>query len=214
MSELKRCLLRGLYAITPDGIDKNVLLIRVEAALRGGAKVVQYRDKVCTAVEQTEMAHALRMLCRRFNAVFIVNDDLDLALAVDADGVHLGGNDGDLAAARQLLGPDKLLGASCYANFDLACAAVEAGADYVAFGAVYPSSTKPHAVRAPLSLFGRCRDELGIPSCAIGGLNLDNAPALVAAGADMLAVITNLFEAPDIESRAGCFQQFFEGERA
>jgi thiamine-phosphate pyrophosphorylase len=214
MAEPQKRQLRGLYAITPDGMGKEALLARVEAALCGGARFVQYRDKNSGAAHQAEMASALYVLCRRFDASFIVNDDLALALAVDADGVHLGGDDGDLAAARKLLGPNKLLGASCYADFDLAREAVRAGADYVAFGAVYPSPTKPHAARAPLSLFGRCRNELGVPACAIGGISLNNAAPLVIAGASMLAVITDLFEASDIESRARDFQQFFEGERA
>ena len=158
------------------------------------------------------MAHTLGALCRRYGTGFIVNDDLALALRVDADGVHLGGSDGDLIAARQVLGPGKLLGASCYADFELARAAVAAGADYVAFGAVYPSPTKPQALRAPLELFTRCRSELRIPACAIGGITLDKAPALIAAGADLLAVITDLFAAPDIESRARAFQHLFAGD--
>ncbi|MFZ4536639.1 thiamine phosphate synthase [Propionivibrio sp.] len=214
MPELQKKFLRGLYAITPDGLDQNVLLAQVEAALRGGVKLVQYRDKKRGAAQQAEIASALCALCRRFGACFIVNDDLALALSVDADGVHLGADDGDLVAARLALGPGKLLGVSCYADFDLARAALKAGADYVAFGAVYPSPTKPHAERAPVSLLGRCRDELGIPACAIGGITLTNAPALVAAGADLLAVITDLFEAPDIESRARAYQNFFQGEPA
>jgi thiamine-phosphate pyrophosphorylase len=214
MPESKRQSLRGLYAITPDGLDTNELLTRVQAALHGGVRVVQYRDKQRDAVEQAGIALALCSLCRRYGAGFIVNDDLALALAVDADGVHLGADDGDLATARQALGPSRLLGVSCYADFALARAAVAAGADYVAFGAVYPSPTKPQAQRAPLSLFGRCRDELGVPACAIGGITLDAAPALIAAGADLLAVITDLFAASDIESRALSFQQLFTGESA
>lgn len=206
--------LRGLYAITPDGLDKPTLLTGVEAALRGGVRLVQYRDKARRPAEQADRAYALLSLCRRFGARLIVNDDVALACSVDADGVHLGGDDGDLAAARLALGPGKLLGASCYADFDLACAAVGAGADYVAFGAVYPSPTKPYAARSPLSLFRRCRDELGVPVCAIGGITLANAPALVSAGADLLAVITDLFDAGDIASRARAFQQLYKGERA
>ena len=213
MPELKKPALRGLYAITPDGIDKDILLSRVEAALRGGARIVQYRDKQRSAVARSEIAHALSALCRRFNAGFIVNDDLALALAVDADGVHLGGGDGDLRTARQALGPGRLLGASCYADFELARAALAAGADYVAFGAVFASPTKPHAVSAPLSLFARCRAELGLPASAIGGITADNAPAVIAAGADMIAIISDLFAAPDIESRAVALKQLFEGER-
>ena len=214
MLELKSQSLRGLYAITPDGIEPDELLARVQAALRGGVRVVQYRDKQRDTAQRAEIADAICALCRRYSACFIVNDDLALALAVDADGVHLGADDGDLATARRALGPGKLLGVSCYAEFVLAGAAVAAGADYVAFGAVYPSPTKPHAQRAPLSLFGRCRDELGVPACAIGGITLDTAPALVAAGADLLAVITDLFAAPDIESRARNFQHLFTGEPA
>jgi thiamine-phosphate pyrophosphorylase len=213
MPDLKRPALRGLYAITPDGIDKETLLSRVEAALRGGASIVQYRDKQRDAVARSEIARALSALCRRFGAGFIVNDDLALALASDADGVHLGSDDGDLIAARQALGPGRLLGASCYADFEMARSALRAGADYVAFGAVFASPTKPHAVPAPLSLFARCREELGLPACAIGGITADNAPAVIAAGADMIAVISDLFAAPDIESRAAALQQLFEGER-
>ena len=212
MHDSKDRSLRGLYAITPDGLPDDVLLERVEAALRGGVRLLQYRDKQSTPSQREEMALALCALCRRYGTGFIVNDDLALALKIDADGVHLGGSDGDLVAARQTLGLGKLLGASCYSDFELARTAVSAGADYVAFGAVYPSPTKPQAVRAPLELFARCRAELRIPACAIGGITLDNAPPLVAAGADLLAVITDLFSAPDVESRASAFQQLFAGE--
>jgi thiamine-phosphate pyrophosphorylase len=214
MSKLANPSLRGLYAITPDNTGTDTLLVRVEAALRGGARIVQYRDKRRSDAQKVEIAQALGALCRRFRARFIVNDSLALARAVDADGVHLGADDGNLAAARMALGPGKLLGASCYADFELARAAVAAGAAYVAFGAVYPSPTKPHAFPAPHSLFGRCRDELRVPACAIGGITQDNAPALLKAGADLLAVIGDLFETPDIESRALAYQQLFEGERA
>ncbi len=206
--------LRGLYAVTPDTLDGDTLLLRVEAALRGGARLVQFRDKRGADARQAETARALRALCRRYGAIFIVNDDLALARAIDADGVHLGADDGDLAAARHALGPGKLLGASCYADFERARAAVAAGADYVAFGAAYPSPTKPHAARAEHSLFARCRDQLGVPACAIGGITLDNAPALLAAGADLLAVISDVFEAPAIEPRAMAYQQLFQGDRA
>lgn len=205
-----RAPLRGLYAITPEGLAAQTLAARVEAVLRGGVRLVQYRDKTSHAAPRREIAGALQALCRRYGARFIVNDDLALALALDADGVHLGGDDGDLAAARRALGPDKLLGASCYADFELARAAAAAGADYVAFGAVYRSPTKPLAPLAPLTLFGRCHAELGIPACAIGGITLANAPALIAAGADLLAVITDLFAAPDVASRALAFAQLFE----
>lgn len=204
----------GLYAITPDHIEKEILLARVEAALKGGARIVQYRDKKRDAGQQAEIANALCILCHRYDAYFIVNDCLPLALAVNADGVHLGGDDGDLHAARQILGPDKLLGASCYANFELARTAAAAGANYIAFGAVYPSPTKPQAARAPLSLFTRCRAELNIPACAIGGITLGNTPELVAVGASLIAVITDLFESADIQSHAKDYQRLFKGELA
>ena len=199
----------GLYAITPDGLDEHELFFRVDAALRGGARILQYRDKSNNAEQQSRIAHGLRMLCSRHGATLIVNDNVPLAIAVEADGVHLGAKDGDLAAARATLGPDRILGASCYASFDLAIAAARAGADYVAFGAVFASPTKPFAVRADFSLLERCRKELSIPACAIGGITLTNAPPVVAAGADLLAVITDLFEAADIEGRARDFQAIF-----
>ena len=205
--------LRGLYAITPDGLSGELLAHQVEAALRGGTRLVQYRDKQRDAAQQAKIARALLALCQRYGARLIVNDNLPLALAVGADGVHLGGADGDLAAARQALGPGKLLGASCYADFELARCAAAAGADYVAFGAVYASLTKPHALRAPHHLFARCRAELGVATCAIGGITVANGAALVDAGADLLAVISDLFDAPDIASSATDFQYLFAGER-
>lgn len=211
MSELARPVLRGLYAITPEGLALPVLLARVEAALSGGVAFVQYRDKLAGPQQRAEIASLLLALCHRFGAHLIVNDDLALALAIDADGVHLGGTDGDLRAARQALPAGKLLGASCYADFAQARSAVAAGADYVAFGAVYPSPTKPFAQRAPLSLIARGRAELPVAVCAIGGVTVDNAQPLLAAGADLLAVITDLFEAPDIACRASVYQQLFEG---
>lgn len=206
--------LRGLYAITPEGLAPAILLARVEAALAGGVRLVQYRDKSSAPAPRHTIARALQVLCQHFGARLIVNDDLALALVIDADGVHLGGTDGDLVAARQALGPNKLLGASCYADFEQAQRAVAAGADYVAFGAVYASPTKPLAPRAPLSLFVRCRAtfDSGPPLsvCAIGGITLANAPPLIAAGAGLLAVISDLFEAPDIQARAADFQRLFE----
>ncbi len=215
---MDRCgTLRGLYAITPDTPDTDDCLARVHAALRGGARILQYRDKSGDAARQRVTAQALRTLTRDAGALLIVNDSLPLALAVDADGVHLGGDDGDLAAARRALGPDRILGASCYADFDRARAAVRAGADYVAFGTVFASPTKPHAVRADLALFGRCRAELGVPSCAIGGITRDNAAAVVAAGADMLAVISDIFQPDDAEAiaaRVRAYQSLFRGEPA
>ena len=206
--------LRGLYAITPECLDPARLITQVETALRGGVKFVQYRDKQRDLRQQGEIARSLCTLCHRYGARLIVNDNLQLAIEVDADGLHLGGSDGDLAAARRALGADRLLGASCYADFELARQAVAAGADYVAFGAVYASPTKPAAPLAPHALFARCRAELDVASCAIGGITVANGAALVAAGADLLAVISDLFEANDIAGRARDFAQLFSGETA
>ncbi len=205
--------LRGLYAITPDEPDEVRLLAGARAALAGGAALLQLRDKTSDSARRLRLATALQALCRAHGACFIVNDDLELALAVGADGVHLGADDGDLAAARHALPAGRLLGASCYADFDTACRAVAAGADYIAFGAVCPSPTKPDAVRAPLTLFARARTELKVPVCAIGGITLATAPGIIAAGADLLAVITDLFAAPDIAGQAAAYQTLFEESR-
>lgn len=202
--------LRGLYAITPEMADAGQLLRQVEDVLRGGCRWLQYRDKKSPAAERRRRADSLLVLCHRYGARLIINDDLELAVALDADGVHLGRDDGHLAAARATLGVGKVLGASCYDDFALAQRAVQAGADYVAFGAVYPSLTKPGAVPASLDLFRRCRSELSVPACAIGGITVDNAPPVIAAGASLLAVITDLFSAPDIAVRAAAYQRLSE----
>ena len=188
--------MRGLYAITPEGPG---LREKVRAALEGGIALLQYRRKRGTRGE----ADQIIQLARQFHVPVIINDDVELALS--ADGAHLGRDDGDLSAARKKL-KDKILGASCYDRLELARAAVAAGADYVAFGSVFASPTKPGAVRAPLSLF---RQDLGVPKCAIGGITLENAPQLIAAGADLLAVITDLFDAPDITARARAYGKLF-----
>ncbi len=200
----------GLYAVTPDGLETPRLLALAEASLAAGIPLLQYRDKSGDAARRFEQAGTLLALCRRYGARLIINDDVALARQVDADGVHLGGEDGDLAAARTLLGPDKLVGASCYADFARAQAAAAAGADYVAFGAVYPSPTKPLARRASLELIAQARRELpGVQVAAIGGITLDNAAPVIAAGAQFAAVITDLFEAPDVTARAAAYQRLF-----
>lgn len=193
---------RRLYAVTPDETDTARLLARCEAALRGGVTLLQYRNKLAAPELALAQAQALRGLCRQYGADFIINDHLPLALAVDADGLHLGADDGDLAAARAALGPTRWLGASCYNRLELARAAVEAGANYVAFGAVFTSGTKPAAVHAPLALITQARQQLTCPICVIGGITPDNAAQAFAAGADWLAVIGGLFGAADPEQAA------------
>ena len=206
--------LRGLYAITPERRDRARLLADVEAALLGGCRLVQYRDKTSAAPERLARAHALRLLTLRYNARLLINDDMALTFLVKADGIHLGRDDGNLVAARAILGPDRLLGASCYADFPVARKAAAAGADYVAFGAVFPSLTKPNAVSAAVDLFCRAKTTLTVASCAIGGVTLDKAPTLIAAGADLLAVISDLFNAPDITARAAAYQNLFKEPHA
>lgn len=201
--------LRGLYAITPQLADSEALLRRAAQALEGGIAMLQYRNK---SMQQIHEAKTLARMCRDRAVPFIVNDNLALALECGADGVHLGRDDGELAAARAKL-HGKLLGASCYNSLTAARAAVAAGADYVAFGSVFPSSTKPSAVRAPLALFGEAR-ALGVPLVAIGGITLENAPQLLRAGADCLAVISDLFDAPDIAERTRSYGKLFPREIA
>ena len=202
----------GLYAITPETADTAQLLAQVEAALTGGAAAVQYRDKSDDVARRHEQASELVALCHRFNVPFIVNDDLRLADLCDADGVHLGRDDGSVAKARVILGPDKFIGASCYQSLDLALAAQAEGADYIAFGSFYPSTTKPQAVRAETSLLLAAATCIHLPIVAIGGITHANALALLDAGADSLAVLTALFNADDIRAAAQAFNQLFESE--
>ena len=196
--------LRGLYALTPELADTETLLRQVAQALEGGIAMLQYRSK---GKQRIDEAKALARMCRDRAVPFVVNDNVALALECGADGVHLGRDDGELAAARARLG-GRLLGASCYDSLAAARAAVAAGVDYIAFGSVFPSSTKPAAVRAPLTLFGEARS-LGVPLVAIGGITLQNAPQLLAAGADCVAVISDLFGAPDIAERARAYGKLF-----
>lgn len=202
--------LRGLYAITPDMSDSARLVALVASALEGGVALVQYRNKSAPPELRRLQAGSLAELCRARGVAFVVNDDLPLALEVNAEGVHLGRDDGDLRAARARL-RGKLLGVSCYDSLAAAHAAAEAGADYLAFGSVFASLTKPHAGRAPLALFAAAR-ALKVPLAAIGGITLENASAVIAAGADLLAVISDLFEAPDVSARARAYGGLFPHE--
>jgi thiamine-phosphate pyrophosphorylase len=203
--------LSGLYVITPDSRDSEALIARVRAALGAPLGALQYRNKLADAGARAHEARVLARLCRARGVPFIVNDDLELALEVDADGVHLGREDGDLAMARARLGT-KLLGASCYNELERAHAAIAAGADHVAFGSVFPSATKPRAARAPLEIFAAAR-ALGVPLVAIGGVTLHNAREAIRAGADLVAVISDLFDAADIAARARAYARIFEEEK-
>ena len=198
----------GLYAITPDWDDTGRLLGAVAAALAGGARVLQYRNKRVDRQRRLEQALGLSALANQAGAAFIVNDDVELALEVDADGVHLGETDGDIARARKRLGPARLIGASCYNRLDLAAPALAAGADHIAFGSMFASATKPSARRAPLDLFAQAR-HLNVPLVAIGGITTENAAPVVAAGASAVAVISDLFEAADVAAQARRFAGLF-----
>jgi len=202
----------GLYAITPETADTEHLLTQVEAALTGGVAAVQYRDKSDDVARRHEQASELVALCRQFGVPLIVNDDLRLADLCDADGVHLGRDDSSLREARIILGKGKIIGASCYQDLALAQAAQAAGADYVAFGSFFPSPTKPAAPRADLALLHDASPALRLPIVAIGGITLANATPLLDAGADSLAVLSALFDAPDIRAAAHAFNRLFVTE--
>lgn len=201
--------LRGLYLITPDTADSAALLAGVRSALAGRPALLQYRSKHTDVGLRREQAAAIAALCREAGVPFIVNDSLELALALGADGVHLGRDDGDLRAARAALGPERIVGVTCYNDWARAEEGAAAGADYVAFGAVFASPTKPAAVHAPLDLLARARRELKLPVAAIGGITLDNAPLAITAGADLLAVISDVFDDPDPGGRAAAYRAAF-----
>ncbi|MBJ6981492.1 thiamine phosphate synthase [Luteimonas sp. MC1572] len=200
--------LRGLYLITPDDNDTPRLLARVAAVLPGAA-LLQYRNKGADAPLRHEQAAALLQLCRRVGVPLLVNDDWRLAADIGADGAHLGSGDGAICEARAALGAGAILGASCYGQLARAEAAAAAGASYVAFGAFFPSATKPEAPRADPAVLAAAAT-LGLPRAAIGGITPDNAQLLVDAGADLLAVICAVFDAADPVSAAqrlrACFQ--------
>jgi len=202
-------MISGLYAITPEHSDTARLLEQVRAVLTGGASVVQYRNKSNEVALLHEQASELLALCHEFHVPLIINDSLRLADLTGADGLHLGREDGSLRQARIVLGGEKIIGVSCYNSLELALEAEANGADYVAFGSFFPSSTKPGAVAAHLGLLQEAKVRLNIPIVAIGGITLDNAPALIEAGADAVAVISGLFEAPDIQLAAQLYSQLF-----
>lgn len=200
----------GLYAITPDLADTNELRRRVQAALRGGAQVIQYRNKAASSELRAEQARMLQMVCAESGVPLIINDHAALAAEIGAAGLHLGSADGPLAAVRAAMGPDRLLGSSCYDRIELAQTAIAAGADHLAFGSFFPSTVKPGAVRPPVDLLTRAKARFDVPVVAIGGITLENAPQLIAAGADAIAVISAVFSAPDVEKAAHAFQSLFK----
>ncbi len=209
---IDRSIIRGLYAVTPEIADTRQLLSQVQQAIDGGATLLQYRAKTLAPTLRMAQAQALATLCQSQGVALIVNDDIDLARACKASGVHLGHDDKPM---RNIGYSDSdcslLVGISCYDSLALALAAEKAGAGYVAFGSFFSSKTKPAAVRASLSLLREARQRLGVPIVAIGGITLDHVDALIEAGADAVAVISALFESSDITETARQFNHHFEG---
>ncbi len=212
--------MRGLYAITPETSDLSKLVDQVRQAVAGGASVVQYRNKSFSLSVAILQAKALQTLLSKTGVLFIINDNIELALSIQADGVHIGKGDSDVDAlpgireriTRSTFSSRRkpfLIGVSCYNDLQRAKAAVVAGADYVAFGSLFPSQTKPDAVRAAITLVKAAKTVLDVPVVAIGGITLENAPQLVAANVDAIAVITDLFAATDISYRARQFTNLF-----
>ena len=201
---------RGLYAITTAADTGTVCLVRrVGAAIDGGAAVIQYRAKDREVTACRTAAAALLDACRSRNVPLIVNDDPTLAAEVGADGVHVGREDGDVRSARRIVGDRRIVGVSCYDRLDLARAAAEDGATYVAFGRFFPSPTKPHAVPAPVELLSTARGQLDVPIVAIGGITVHNGAKLIEAGADFLAVISGVFGGGEVENAARGYAELF-----
>ena len=203
--------LHGLYAITDPTLGEGErLYAQVEAAILGGARTIQYRDKSGDQSKRLEEATQLLALCHTHNIPLIINDDLALARQIKADGVHLGCDDIHLQQARRELGRSAIIGISCYNSLQQACDAESAGADYVAFGRFFTSATKPHAVKADIDLLKQAKKRLQVPVVAIGGITPENGAQLVQAGADMLAVIQGIFAQPDIHHTCRQFAKLFE----
>ena len=203
--------LRGLYAITDAHlINEKQFAHRIEQALAGGVRIIQYRDKSNHTKKRLQQASDIKSLCDKYNTTFIINDDVELAKQVDADGVHIGINDCCYDRAREKLGDNKIIGVTCYNQFDNALQAQQLGADYVAFGRFFSSSVKPHAVEASIELLLRAKQELSVPVCAIGGITLENSSQLIGAGVDMLAVITGVFGAQDVQHACEAFSDLFD----
>lgn len=205
--------LKGLYAITPDGyLNTGDLNLSVEQALKGGANILQFRNKMAPYSAQLKTARALSKQCQSEGALFIINDNPMLAAEVGADGVHLGQSDMPLENARALLGPDAIIGITCHNRLDLALKAIRSGADYVAFGRLFCSSTKPNAAAASLEILAAAKHQFITPTAAIGGINASNAAAVIATGADMVAVSSGLFGQTDVYGAACQISALFEME--
>lgn len=203
---------RGLYVIADTEIIEKDLVLTVAEAIEGGARIVQYRDKSDNAAKRSSDGIALRDLCRQHGVAFIINDDIELARQVNADGVHLGKEDAELTSAHEQLGANFIIGVSCYNELERGRSAIAAGASYIAFGSFYPSTVKPDAVRASETLLTQAKQEFTVPVVAIGGITPENGARLVAAGADALAVITGVFKSDDICAAARQYATLFSNQ--
>ena len=206
-------ILTGLYAITDSALMPGERLMeKTEAELRGGCRILQYRNKNANSTDRKREAGLLRTLCHRYQSLLIINDDMELALQVGADGIHIGQSDTSLAQVRKQVGDQIIVGISCHDNITLALQAQQGGASYVAFGRFFESHTKPHAPAADVAVLSRAKKTLKIPIVAIGGITRDNAMRVITQGADMIAVIHDLFSPNDvheIEQRARTFARLF-----
>jgi thiamine-phosphate pyrophosphorylase len=203
--------MKGLYLVTPDWDDTDQLLAASEAGLRAGAALLQYRHKTAGPALRKKQAAALLALCRSYQRPFIVNDFVDLCIELDADGIHVGGTDLSVAEVRRQVGADKIVGASCYGDLELARKAWQAGASYVAFGGFYPSRVKKYAVTTSPDIVTQARAEIPLPNVVIGGMTPENAAPLVAKGTDMVAAISSVYSVPDPEAQARRFVSLFGG---
>lgn len=202
-------MMRGLYLVTPNWDDTEKLLVCTERALQAGAALVQYRHKEAGPALRREQASALLALCRWHNTPLVINDHVALCQDIDADGVHLGASDDTVANVRRALGEGKIVGASCYGQIELARAAQRGGASYVAFGGFYPSAVKVYPVTTPHDIVAQAKAELTVPVVVIGGMTAPNAAPLVARGADLVAAISSVYQAPDVMEAAGEFAALF-----
>jgi len=202
-------IIKGLYAITPDSADVNTLIQKTQWAIEGGAFMVQYRSKILNRDVKMQQCAAILRICREYDIPCIVNDDVEMCRVLEADGVHLGENDDNIAEVRRILGEDSIIGSSCYDQLNRAKQAQKEGASYVAFGAVFPTPTKPNAPRATLELLREAKSEIQIPIVAIGGITMNNAHDVIETGIDAIAVITSLYESNSIKETAETFNTMF-----
>ncbi|MEK7302786.1 MAG: thiamine phosphate synthase [Pseudomonadota bacterium] len=199
----------GLYAITPDLENTNDLLNKVQQALEGRVQLIQYRNKLANEILRRKQAKLLLQLCREYGIPLIINDHLDLAIEIDADGLHVGQDDISVTKARNQFGQDKIIGASCYNNLNLAVQAEKEGADYVAFGAFFSSLTKPNTISVTMDLVDQAKKKISLPIVAIGGIKLANARTVIQGGCAAVAVCNDLFHTENIKTTATQYSQLF-----